>query len=60
MALLRRWAAPLEGGRKGPVASLGKGLMDVSVEMSLPVIAYKLKRAIGIFGVAPLVAAIGR
>lgn len=37
---------------------LTKGLKSVSAEMSLQVLAYNLKRTIGIIGVAPLVAAI--
>lgn len=37
---------------------LTKGLKSVSAEMSLQVLAYNLKRTIGIMGVAPLVAAI--
>jgi transposase len=42
----------------GPNHFLTKGLKSVSAEMSLQVLAYNLKRTIGIMGVAPLVAAI--
>ena len=42
----------------GPNHFLTKGLKSVSAEMSLAVLAYNLKRTIGIMGVAPLLAAI--
>ena len=42
----------------GPNHFLTKTLQSVSAEMSLAVLAYNLKRTIGITGAAPLVAAI--
>ena len=47
---LKRW---MGGGH-----FLTKGLKSVAAEMSLAVLAYNLKRTIGISGVAPRVAAI--
>ena len=42
----------------GATHSLTRGLKTTAAEMSLPVLAYNLKRIIGILGVQPLLAGI--